>query len=342
MRIGIIGATGLVGQTMLQILAQSQLNITQLIACGSAKSIGKSLSFRNECLQVESIETLLSTPLDVVLMAAGSTVSLTYAPILANKGIFVIDNSSAWRMQEGIPLIVPEVNSHAILPSSYIIANPNCSTIQLSVVLAPLQKKYGLKRVIVSTYQAVSGTGQAALTQLMSERGKNGVLPEYIDESSPINTVYPYPIDLNVIPQCDEFVQDGYTREELKIINESRKILNLPNLNITATCVRVPVIVGHSEAVNVELSTSFNIEDIKNTLIQAPGILMIDEPASKTYPMPLPLRNQPTDTVLVGRVRPDFSAPNALNLWVVADNLRKGAALNAVQIVELLHTKGYF
>jgi aspartate-semialdehyde dehydrogenase len=250
------------------------------------------------------------------------------APLFRDKGIYVIDNSSAWRMEKGIPLVVPEINANVIQKEDYIIANPNCSTIQMVMVLAPLQKAYGIKRVVVSTYQSVTGTGQKALAQMEAERA--GIEPD---------RVYPHPIDRNCIPQCDTFLDNGYTKEEMKMVNEPRKIMNLPELQITATAVRVPVMGGHSESVNVTFERDFDLSEVRTLLQNTPGVIVQDDPAKNLYPMPLYAHDK--NEVFVGRIRRDESAPNSLNLWIVADNLRKGAATNAVQIAEYLYQHNF-
>lgn len=321
MRIGIIGVTGLVGRTFLQALPVFGFDKAEVYGAASAQSVGKRIPFRSGELEVESIESLLKRELDIVFFSAGASVSREWAPRFAEKGVRVIDNSSAWRMEPNIPLVVPEVNPHTI-GNAPLIANPNCSTIQLVVVLAPLMKAFGIERVVVSTYQAVTGTGQKAVDQLMAEReGRTVEKP-----------VYPYPIDLNCLPQCDVFEAEGYTKEEWKIIRESRKILEAPDLAITATAVRVPVLGGHSESVNITLAREASLEEVREVLRQAPGIILQDEPERHFYPMPRYASGQ--NEVFVGRLRRDTSHPRGINLWIVADNLRKGAATNALQIAQ--------
>ncbi|MEN3041547.1 MAG: aspartate-semialdehyde dehydrogenase [Bacteroidia bacterium] len=319
MRIGIVGVTGLVGRTFLQALPLYGFGEAEVFGAASPSSVGKRIPFRTGELTVESIDSLLNRRLDVVFFSAGATVSKEWAPRFVEAGALVVDNSSAWRLEPHVPLVVPEVNAH-VIGSSRLVANPNCSTIQLVVVLAPLAKAFGLERVIVSTYQAVTGTGQKAVEQLMAER----------EGRSPEKLVYPHPIDLNCIPQCDVFETEGYTREEWKIIRESRKILDDPDLAITATAVRVPVLGGHSESVNVVLKEEVSLANVREVLERAPGIVLQDEPQRHFYPMPRFIGGQ--NEVFVGRVRRDTSHPRGLNLWIVADNLRKGAATNALQI----------
>ncbi|MCX8111622.1 MAG: aspartate-semialdehyde dehydrogenase [Bacteroidia bacterium] len=321
MRIGIVGVTGLVGRTFLQALPLYGFEEAEVYGAASERSVGQRIPFRTGELKVESIESLFQRDLDIVFFSAGASVSREWALRFAERGIRVIDNSSAWRLEPGVPLVVPEVNTHAI-GEARLIANPNCSTIQLVVVLAPLAKAFGIERVIVSTYQAVTGTGQRAVAQLMAER----------EGRSPNPPVYPHPIDLNCIPQCDIFEAEGYTKEEWKIIRESRKILEMPSLAITATAVRVPVLGGHSESVNVTLTRPVSVEEVRAVLSAAPGIILQDEPERHFYPMPRYASGQ--NEVFVGRVRRDTSHPHGIHLWIVADNLRKGAATNALQIAQ--------
>lgn len=320
MQIGIVGVTGLVGRTFLKALPLYGFDRAEVFGAASSRSVGQRIPFRTGELVVESIESLLAKPLDLVFFSAGAAVSREWAPRFVEKGAWVIDNSSAWRLEPDVPLVVPEVNLSDI-GGARLIANPNCSTIQLVVVLAPLAQAFGLERVVVSTYQAVTGTGQKAVNQLMQERqGLAGP------------AVYPHPIDLNCLPQCDVFEAEGYTKEEWKIIRESRKILHLPDLAITATAVRVPVIGGHSESVNVVLAQPATLDEVREVLSQAPGVILQDEPEKALYPMPRYAEGQ--DAVFVGRLRKDTSHPRGLNLWIVADNLRKGAATNALQIAQ--------
>lgn len=328
MRVAVIGATGLVGQTMLDVLGSSDIEVDQLIAVASERSAGKEVRFRNETVKVVDLPTAVSQTVDIALFSAGSEISLQWAPKFAETGTRVIDNSSAWRMVPGHKLIVPEVNGGELEESDRIIANPNCSTIQLVMVLAPLHRRYGLRRVIVSTYQAVTGTGMKAVQQLEAER-----------QGEKASMVYPYPIDLNCIPHCDSFTENGYTKEEMKLVNESQKILGLPGLGLSATAVRVPVLGGHSESVNIELEQDFDLVELRKILAATKGILVQDNTDVNSYPMPRFARGR--DEVFVGRIRRDESTHSALNLWIVADNLRKGAATNAVQIAEWIVEKGW-
>ena len=323
MRLAIVGATGLVGRKMLDLLEESSLEIDELLPAASEKSAGKKLFFKNKDWTVRTVQEVLDLRPDAALFSAGGSASLEWAPKFAEAGITVIDNSSAWRMKNGIPLIVPEINANTLTPNDKIIANPNCSTIQLVMVLNPLHQKYGLKRVVVSTYQSITGTGAKAVAQMEAER--NG---------TEVDAIYPYPIDKNCIPQCDVFAESGYTKEEWKVVYESRKIMNLPELRVTATAVRVPVVGGHSESVNIEFDKDFDLAEARNILEHTPGVVVQDNIEKLEYPMPLNAHNK--NEVFVGRIRRDFSNPNTMNLWIVADNLRKGAATNAVQILEYL------
>ena len=328
MKIIVAGATGMVGSVMLKVLEESGLPITEIIPVASEKSQGQQVNFKGKVFKVVSFEKALESGAKVAVFSAGGSVSLQMAPLFRDKGIYVIDNSSAWRMEKGIPLVVPEINANVIQKEDYIIANPNCSTIQMVMVLAPLQKAYGIKRVVVSTYQSVTGTGQKALAQMEAERA--GIEAD---------RVYPHPIDRNCIPQCDTFLDNGYTKEEMKMVNEPRKIMNLPELQITATAVRVPVMGGHSESVNVTFERDFDLSEVRTLLQNTPGVIVQDDPAKNLYPMPLYAHDK--NEVFVGRIRRDESAPNSLNLWIVADNLRKGAATNAVQIAEYLYQHNF-
>lgn len=328
MKIIVAGVTGMVGSVMLKVLEESGLPITEIIPVASEKSQGKQVNFKGKVFKVVSFEKALESGAKVAVFSAGGSVSLQMAPLFRDKGIYVIDNSSAWRMEKGIPLVVPEINANVIQKEDYIIANPNCSTIQMVMVLAPLQKAYGIKRVVVSTYQSVTGTGQKALAQMEAERA--GIEPD---------RVYPHPIDRNCIPQCDTFLDNGYTKEEMKMVNEPRKIMNLPELQITATAVRVPVMGGHSESVNVTFERDFDLSEVRTLLQNTPGVVVQDDPSKNLYPMPLYAHDK--NEVFVGRIRRDESAPNSLNLWIVADNLRKGAATNAVQIAEYLYQHNF-
>ena len=328
MKIAVVGATGLVGSKMLQVLAERNFPISELIPVASEKSIGKEITFRGKNYKIQSMEDAIAAKPAIAIFSAGGSTSLEWAPKFAANQTFVIDNSSAWRMKENIPLIVPEVNADAISQTDYIIANPNCSTIQMVVALKPLHIQYHLKRVVVSTYQSVTGTGQKAVKQMMDERAGN-----------PVDAVYPYQIDMNVLPHIDVFLEDGYTKEEQKMMLETKKIMNLPDLKITATTVRVPTMGGHSESINATFESPINLSEIRNILSQSEGIILQDDPSKLLYPMPLTAQDK--DEVFVGRLRIDNSCDNTLNMWVVSDNLRKGAATNAVQIAEYLVKKGF-
>jgi aspartate-semialdehyde dehydrogenase len=327
MKLALVGATGLVGGEILRVLEEMSFPVTELIPVASEKSVGNTVDFRGKPVTVVSAETALSLRPQLAIFSAGATSSKALAPLFAEIGCTVVDNSSAWRMEPGIPLIVPEVNwGH--LNGSRIIANPNCSTIQMVVALAPLHAAFGIKRLVISTYQSVTGTGKAAVDQLFGER-----------ENRDYKQIYPTRIDLNCIPQCDVFLENGYTKEEMKLVNETRKILGEPSLRITSTTVRVPVIGGHSEAVNIEFEKPFTVEQVREILSGAPGVIVQDDPATLTYPTPRSAHGK--NEVFVGRIRRDESLENGLNLWIVADNLRKGAATNAVQIaLKLLETEG--
>jgi aspartate-semialdehyde dehydrogenase len=327
MKVAVVGATGLVGTKMLQVLEERNFPVTELIPVASEKSVGKEVEFRGKKYKVVSMTDAIAAKPAVALFSAGGGTSLEWAPKFAEAGITVIDNSSAWRMDPAKPLVVPEINADILTKNDKIIANPNCSTIQMVVALDPLHKKYGIKRVVVSTYQSVTGTGVKAVAQLMNER--NGVAGE---------RAYKYPIDLNVIPQIDVFLDNGYTKEEMKMVNETRKIMRDDSIRVTSTTVRIPVVGGHSESVNVEFENEYELADIKSLLQSSPGVVLVDDPANQLYPMPMDAHEK--DDVFVGRLRRDESQPNTLNLWVVSDNLRKGAATNAVQIAEYLLKKG--
>ncbi len=326
MRIALVGATGMVGQEMLKVLAERSFPITELIMVASSKSKGKVLEFGGHKHILRDLEEALSLKPELALFSAGGATAKEWAPKFASQGCYVVDNSSAFRMDSDKKLIVPEINGESLTPEDKIIPNPNCSTIQLVMALEPLHKLYGLKRVVVSTYQSISGTGKGAVDQMLNERaGKTGAM------------VYPYPIDQNCLPHCDVFEEDGYTKEELKVENETRKILGIENLSITCTAVRVPVQGGHSESVNVEFEREPVLSEVFQALQGFPGIKVQDNPDVNTYPMPLFARGK--DEVFVGRIRKDRSHKNTLNMWIVADNLRKGAATNTVQIAELIATK---
>ncbi|WP_185851918.1 aspartate-semialdehyde dehydrogenase [Blattabacterium cuenoti] len=328
MKLGIIGATGMVGRVMIDLLDKRNFLLNELYLCASKKSVNQELFFKNKAYQVISVYDLFLKKPDIVLFSAGSNISKEWAPKFSNIGSIVIDNSSAWRMDSSKKLIVPEINASCLCSEDKIIANPNCSTIQLVMVLFPLHLEYEISRVIVSTYQSVTGTGKKALDQLNQEQKKDG---NYSFR------VYPHPIYQNVIPHCDHFTDKGYTLEEMKLINETRKIMNDYNIAITATSVRVPVIGGHSESVNITFRKKPSINRIYEILSKIKGIIIQDDPKKNIYPMPLYAHGK--DEVFVGRIREDFSLKNSINIWIVADNLRKGAATNAIQIAEYLTRK---
>lgn len=326
MKISVVGATGLVGGVMLKVLEERNFPLEELIPVASEKSIGKTVEFKGKKIKVVNIQEAVSRKPDIALFSAGSATSLEWAPRFAEAGTTVIDNSSAWRMHPGKKLIVPEINAHLLTPDDKIIANPNCSTIQMVLVLAPLHRVFGIRRVVVSTYQSVTGTGVKAVRQMENEReGKSG------------DMAYHYPIDKNCIPQCDVFLDNGYTKEEMKLVHETRKILGDENISVTATAVRVPVIGGHSEAVNVEFIKEYDLQEARRLLSETEGVVLQDNPGEFSYPMAKFAEGK--DNVFVGRIRRDESQPRTLNMWVVADNLRKGAATNAVQIAEYLMEK---
>ena len=322
MKVAVIGATGMVGHVMLQVLKEQNFPITTLIPVASEKSVGKKMEFGGLEFEVVGLQTAVDMQPDIAIFSAGGETSLIWAPKFAEVGTVVIDNSSAWRMDPSKKLIVPEINGHLLTKEDNIIANPNCSTIQLVMVLAPLHKRYGIKRVIVSTYQSITGTGVKAVEQMENERA--GISGEM---------AYKYPIDKNCIPQCDSFEDNGYTKEEMKLTNETKKILD-PSILVTATAVRVPVVGGHSEAVNIEFEKDFNLDEVRKMLHETSGITLQDNQDTYTYPMPKYAHGK--DDVFVGRIRRDESQANSLNLWIVADNLRKGAATNAVQIAKIV------
>lgn len=320
MRIAVIGATGMVGNIMLKVLKERKFPAEEIIAVASEQSAGQEREIAGEKYKIVGIDEALALKPDIALFSAGGSISLEYAPKFAAAGTVVIDNSSAWRMSDEHKLIVPEINGKLLTKEDRIIASPNCSTIQLVMTLAPLHKQYGVKRVVVSTYQSVTGTGIKAVNQMMAER-----------KGEVAQMVYPYPIDQNVIPHCDVFEENGYTKEEMKLTNETKKIID-PNIEVTATAVRVPVMGGHSESVNITFENDFDLGELRKLLHQSRGIKLQDNPDVNNYPMPHYAQNR--DEVFVGRIRRDFSQPNTLNLWIVADNLRKGAATNTVQIAE--------
>lgn len=324
MKIAVVGATGLVGTKMLEVLNERKFPISELIPVASEKSVGKFISFQNKSIIIQSMEQAIAAKPQLAIFSAGGSVSLEWAPKFAKAGITVIDNSSAWRMDTTKKLVVPEINANELTIKDKIIANPNCSTIQMVVVLNPLHKKYKIKRVVVSTYQSVTGTGAKAVDQLLNER-KNG---------SSAQMAYKYSIDLNVIPQIDLFLENGYTKEEMKMVNETKKIMGDSSIELTATAVRIPVIGGHSESLNIEFEKEFELNEVFQILNNTKGIVVQDDPKNQLYPMPITSHNK--DEVFVGRIRRDESQKNTLNLWIVADNLRKGAATNAIQIAEYL------
>lgn len=326
MKIAVVGATGLVGNKMLQVLEERNFPVTELIPVASEKSVGKEVTFKNKKYKVVSAEDAIAAKPDIALFSAGGNTSLALAPKFAEAGVTVIDNSSAWRMDPSKELVVPEVNASVLTKEDKIIANPNCSTIQMVLVLNPLHKKYKIKRVVVSTYQSVTGTGVKAVQQLENER--NNVKGEM---------AYKYPIDKNALPHIDVFLDNGYTKEEMKMVNETRKIIGDPTIALTATCVRIPVVGGHSESVNIEFENDFDLEEVRKILSNAPGVVVQDDVENFVYPMPLTAHEK--DETFVGRIRRDETQPNTLNCWIVSDNLRKGAATNAVQIAEYLISK---
>ncbi len=323
MKVAVVGATGMVGEVMLQVLAERNFPVTELIPVASEKSVGKELLWKGKNYTVVSMQTAVDMRPDIALFSAGGQTSLDWAPKFAEVGTTVIDNSSAWRMDPSKKLIVPEINAYELTKEDKIIANPNCSTIQMVMVLAPLHAKYKIKRVIVSTYQSITGTGVKAVRQLENEYA--GIQGEM---------AYKYPIHRNAIPQCDLFEENGYTKEEMKLVRETQKIIGDKTIAVTATAIRIPVVGGHSEAVNLEFENDFNTSDIRTILHNTPGVVVQDNTETYTYPMPLFAQGK--DEVFVGRIRRDESQPNSLNLWIVADNLRKGAATNAIQIAEYL------
>jgi aspartate-semialdehyde dehydrogenase len=327
MKVAVVGATGLVGTKMLQVLAERNFPVTELIPVASEKSVGKQVTFKDKQYTIVGMQTAIDMRPDVALFSAGGSTSTEWAPTFAAAGITVIDNSSAWRMDPTKKLVVPEINADALTADDKIIANPNCSTIQMVVALAPLHHRYKSKRIVVSTYQSVTGTGVKAVNQLMNER--QGISGEM---------AYKYPIDLNVIPQIDVFLDNGYTKEEMKMVLETKKIMRDDTIRVTSTTVRIPVMGGHSESVNIEFEEEFELDEVKALLASAPGVVLVDDPATQQYPMPKDAHER--DEVFVGRIRRDETQPKTLNMWIVSDNLRKGAATNAVQIAEYLAGKG--
>jgi aspartate-semialdehyde dehydrogenase len=333
MKVAVVGATGLVGTKMLQVLSERKFPVTELIPVASEKSVGKEVLFEGKPYKVVGMQAAIAAKPAVAIFSAGGSTSLEWAPKFAEAGITVIDNSSAWRMDPAKKLVVPEINADALTPADKIIANPNCSTIQMVVALNPLHKKYKIKRIVVSTYQSVTGTGKKAVDQLMGERSKSmkGTNGEY-------PMAYKYPIDMNAIPQIDVFLDNGYTKEEMKMVNETIKIMRDDSIKVTSTTVRIPVMGGHSESVNVEFANDFDLNEVKEILSSSTGVVVVDDPAAQRYPMPMDAHDK--DEVFVGRLRRDETQPNTLNMWIVSDNLRKGAATNAVQIAEYLAGKG--
>ena len=326
MKVAVVGATGLVGTKMLQVLEERNFPVTELIPVASEKSVGKEVTFKGKGYKVVSAEDAIAAKPNVAIFSAGGSTSLALAPKFAEAGITVIDNSSAWRMDPSKKLVVPEINADALTPEDKIIANPNCSTIQMVVAINPLHKKYKIKRIVVSTYQSVTGTGKKAVDQLFNERkGEQGEM------------AYKYQIDLNVIPQIDVFLDNGYTKEEMKMVNETKKIMRDDSIKVTATTVRIPVVGGHSESVNIEFENDFDLDEVRELLRNAPGVVLQDDIANAEYPMPMWAHDK--DEVFVGRLRRDETQPNTLNMWIVSDNLRKGAATNAIQIAEYLQSQ---
>ena len=323
MKLAIVGATGMVGEVMLQVLSERNFPITELIPVASARSVGKKIDFKERSFKVVGLSNAVSMSPDIALFSAGGETSMEWAPKFAEQGTVVIDNSSAWRMDPSKKLIIPEINANILTKEDKIIANPNCSTIQMLMALAPLKNKYGIKRIVVSTYQSITGTGVKAVQQLENE---------YNNVEGPM--AYPYPIHRNALPHCDDFMNNGYTKEEMKLLNETHKIFGDESIGVTATAIRIPVVGGHSESVNVQLKREFELNDVRKLLYESPGIIVQDNPETNSYPMPI--YSEGKDEVFVGRVRRDFSQENSLNLWVVSDNLRKGAATNTIQIAEYL------
>lgn len=324
MKIAVVGVTGMVGQIMLQVLAERNFPVDQLIPVASEKSVGKTIHFKGQDYPIVSMQEAVELKPDIALFSAGGSVSQEWAPRFAEVGSTVIDNSSAWRMDPTKKLIIPEVNGKSLTPEDKIIANPNCSTIQLVMALKPLHRRYKIKRVVVSTYQSITGSGKAAVDQLENEL-----------QGKPAKMVYPYAIHKNAIPHCDVFEENGYTKEEMKLTNETKKILEDDTIQVVATAVRIPVVGGHSESVNVQFEKDFDLSEVRQMLHMFPGINLKDSPDMNVYPMPIFAQGK--DEVFVGRIRRDFTQENTLNMWIVADNLRKGAATNAVQIAEFLH-----
>ena len=328
MKLVVVGATGMVGEVMLRVLSERNFPLTELIPVASERSVGKKVNYKGKDYKVVKISTAISMSPDIALFSAGGETSLNWAPKFAKAGAIVIDNSSAWRMDPDKKLIIPEINAKTLTKEDRIIANPNCSTIQMLMALAPLKKTYGINRIIVSTYQSITGTGVKAVKQLENE---------YNDIKG--DMAYPYPIHRNALPHCDVFMDNGYTKEEMKLVNETHKILGDDSIGVTATAIRIPVVGGHSESINIQLKSQFELHDVRKLLHESPGIVLQDNPGTNTYPMPIYAQGK--DEVFVGRIRKDFSQENSLNLWVVSDNLRKGAATNTIQIAEYLITNDF-
>ena len=328
MKLAVVGATGMVGEVMLQVLTERNFPFTELIPVASENSVGKKIVYAGNSYEVVGLETAVSMKPDIALFSAGGSTSLEWSPKFAEAGSIVIDNSSAWRMDPTKKLIIPEINADELTSSDKIIANPNCSTIQMLMALAPLQEEYGIKRIVVSTYQSITGTGVKALQQLENE---------YNEEKGEM--AYPYPIHRNALPHCDVFLENGYTKEEMKLVNETHKILNDNSIGVSATAIRIPVVGGHSESINVELKNDFELEAVRKLLNENSGVVVQDNPDTNTYPMPIYAEGK--NDVFVGRIRKDESQEKTLNLWVVADNLRKGAATNTIQIAEYLLEKKF-
>jgi len=329
MKTAVVGATGMVGRMMIKVLEERNFPVTQLIPAASARSVGKEIIFNGKPVKVVSIMDAVEAKPVIAIFSAGASVSKEWAPVFAENGTVVIDNSSAWRMEKEIPLIVPEINSHVLTKDNKIIANPNCSTIQMVMALAPLHKRFGIKRIVVATYQSVTGTGVKAVAQMENER--KGIKGEM---------AYAYPIDMNCFPHGGTFLDSGYTTEEQKLVDETRKIIGDQTIQVTATVVRIPVVGGHSEAVNVEFKKEYDLDEVRSLLSGFPGVVVYDNPAELKYPMPVTAHNR--DEVFVGRLRRDFSKEKCLNMWIVSDNIRKGAATNAVQIAEYMVEKDLF
>lgn len=323
MKVAVVGASGLVGQKILQIMSERKFPVDQLLPVASERSVGKKIVYNDKEYTILSMEDAIAAKPDIALFSAGGSVSLEFAPKFAEVGTVVIDNSSAWRMDAGKKLVVPEVNGHVLRIDDRIIANPNCSTIQMVVALKPLHDTFQIRRIVVSTYQSVTGSGKGAVDQLEGER-----------EGKDIKKVYPHKIDMNALPHIDVFQENGYTKEEMKMVNETKKIMGDDSIKVTSTCVRIPTIGGHSEAINVEFEKEYTLEQVYSILSKAPGVTVVDDPGKNEYPMPLNAHDK--DDVFVGRIRRDETQPKTLNLWVVSDNLRKGAATNAIQIAEYM------